>query len=231
MAAAFGMVLARDALAAMQRFPVVPAPEVFGAGQMLILAPHVGTESPGCGGLIAAAAEAGRRPFVMILTDGAAAHPGEAPARDRRARQAASRAAMAELGVTPDRLGFLGLPGGESPLAGPAFDAAVTAVASLALRLDARLILASWAYDAHPDHESAHLIAAAAALETVVPHVAYPVWGLGLPADTELPGPMATGRRIDVTPWLPQKRRAIQAHGLQQDTLFEGPFEILLDAN
>ena len=243
------MITAAAALAAIDRLPLVPPSDVLAAGPLLVLAPHPDDESLGCGGLIAAAVEAGTPVFVLILTDGAGSHPNSRaypPARLRRLRRDEAAAAVAALGLPPGRLGFLDLPDTAAPVAGPAFAAAVTAIASLAMRHDAATILSSWQFDPHCDHEAAHLVAAAAAADAGCRHLAYPVWGLTLPPDTSLPGPLPTGRRIDITPYLGRKRAAIAAHhsqyaGLIADdplgfqlppaflALFDRPFEILLD--
>ena len=242
------MVRAEEALAAMERLPVEPIGTILTAGPPLILAPHPDDESLGCGGLIAASVLAGMPPFVLVLTDGTGSHPNSRAypaAKLRRLRQAEAVAAIKELGLDAGRIAFLGLRDTESPIAGPAFDATVSAVAALAIRIGAGSILAPWQHDPHCDHESAHLIAIAAARETNLPHLAYPVWGLTLPPDTPLPG-LPTGRRIEITPHLTQKRRAIAAHRSQLGevivddpagfelpraflALFDQPFEILLD--
>ncbi len=242
------MIRFADALAAMERLPLVRPAALLDQAPLLILAPHPDDESLGCGGLIAAAVDEGAPPMVMIMTDGAGSHPNSraypAP-RLRRLRQQEARDAIAALGLPPDRIGFLNLPDTESPVAGPAFDAAVTAIASLAIRTGARTILASWQFDPHCDHESTHLIAAEAAAQAGVRHLAYPVWGLTLPPDTVLPT-VPTGRRIDIAAQLPRKRQAIAAHrsqhaGLIVDdpegfalpshllALFDRPFETILD--
>ena len=243
------MIRAADALTAIATLPLKPASTAWSDGPMLILAPHPDDESLGCGGLIAAACAARNPPFVLVLTDGTGSHPNSRshpPARLRRVREAEARAAVAALGLQPERIGFLGLRDTQSPVAGPAFDAAVTAVASLALRLDARTVLAPWMHDPHCDHESAHLIAVAAAREANLRHVAYPVWGLTLPDDTPLHGPCPTGCRIDIAAHLPAKRLAIAAHRTQLGgviiddprafqlppallSAFDRPFETLLD--
>ena len=237
------------ALAAIGRLPVRPLSAITEAGPPLILAPHPDDESLGCGGLIASACEAGPPPFVLVITDGAGSHPNSRaypPARLRATRQQEARRAVAALGLPPDRIGFLGLPDTQAPMTGPAFDAAVTAVASLALRIGAGTLVASWAYDPHADHEATHHIAAAAARETGIRHLSYPVWGLTLPPDAQLPGPLPTGFRLDIADWLPRKRRAIAAHRSQTSdliaddphgfklpaeflALFDQPFETFLD--
>ena len=91
----------------------------------MVLAPHPDDESLGCGGMIAAACEAGTPPVVVFITDGAASHPGsrrfDATAR-RDIREQEARRAAAVLGLAEDRLVFLRLPDGAAPHEGPAFD-------------------------------------------------------------------------------------------------------------
>ena len=237
------------ALAAIDALPVHPPEALLAAGPLLVLAPHPDDESLGCGGLIAAAVQRGTPPMVVIVTDGGMSHPNSRayPRRRLRAtREAEARAAVAALGLPPDRIAFLGLRDAETPASGPEFDAAVTVIASLALRIDARTVLATWQHDPHWDHQSTHLMAAAAARDAGLRHVAYPVWGLTLPPAALLPGPLPTGMRIDVEPYLVQKRRAIAAHRTQIGgvivddpsgftlppeflMLFDRPFEIVLD--
>lgn len=238
-----------DALATMRALPVRPASDLLAPGPVLLLAPHPDDESLGCGGLLAEAAASGTPPFVLVLTDGTGSHPNSrafpAP-KLRAARQREAQDAIAALGLPPDRIAFLGLRDTESPVTGPAFDAAVTAVASLAMRCGAATLLSPWQHDPHCDHESAHLIGVAAARDAGLRHLAYPVWGWTLPPDMPLPGPALTGCRIDVSARLPQKRAAIAAHRTQHAgtiiddpggftlppgflSLFDGPYETYLD--
>ena len=238
-----------DALAAMRALPVRPAAELLAAGPMLVLAAHPDDESLGCGGLLAEAAASATPPFVLVLTDGTGSHPNSrtypAP-RLRAVRQREAQDAIAALGLPPDRIGFLGLRDTESPVVGLAFDAAVTAIASLAMRIGAVTLLSPWQHDPHRDHESAHLMGVAAADEAGLRHFAYPVWGWTLPLEMPLPGPLPTGRRVDVSAHLERKRAAIAAHRTQHGgmivddpggftlpagflVLFDGPYETVLD--
>lgn len=237
-----------EAWAAMRALPIRPAADILAAGPLLVLAPHPDDESLGCGGLLAEAAASPTPPFVLVLTDGTGSHPNSraypAP-RLRAARQREAQDAIAALGLPPDHIGFLGLRDTESPIAGPAFEAAVTAIASLAMRIGAVTLLAPWQHDPHCDHESAHLMGVAAAAEAGLRHFAYPVWGWTLPPDMPLPGPLPTGMRIDISAQLSRKRAAIAAHRTQHGgtitddpggftlppgflSLFDGPYETVL---
>lgn len=218
------MILAGEAIAAMESLPARPVAELLAAGPILILAPHPDDESLGCGGLIAAAVAAGQPPFVLVLTDGAASHPNSRaypPERLRTLREREARNAVKALGLAADRIGFLGLPDAASPMQGPELDFAVTAVLHLVQTHGIGTICATWAHDPHCDHLSAHLIAEAAAAAAGLRQLAYPVWGWTLPHGTPLPGPIPTGCHIDVTAHLPAKRSAIAAHRSQYAGLID----------
>ncbi len=210
--------LAGDALRRMESLPLAPLATIVGGGAPLILAPHADDESLGCGGLIAETCAQGLAPYVLIVTDGTGSHPGShaypAP-RLRALREAEAKAAVSALGLAPGRVGFLGLRDTAVPQAGKVFEAAVATVVD-ALRMErCGVLLGPWRHDPHGDHEATHAIAAAAASRAGVPHLAYPVWGWTLPADTVLDGPEPAGFRLDVARHLPAKRRAIAAHASQ----------------
>jgi LmbE family N-acetylglucosaminyl deacetylase len=191
---------------------------ILGGRVPLVLAPHPDDESLGCGGLIAEACAQGLAPYVLIVTDGTGSHPGSraypAP-RLRTVREAEARKAVAALGLGPGRIGFLGLRDTAVPQAGTAFEAAVATVVAALREAGCGALLAPWRHDPHGDHEATHAIAAAAAHRASVPHLAYPVWGWTLPADTVLDGPEPAGYRLDIARHLPAKRRAVAAHASQ----------------
>ncbi len=193
--------------------------DVIGNGTCLILAPHPDDESLGCGGLIATCVAAGRTPLVVVLTDGAGSHPNSLafpPDRLRAERAREVRNAAACLGLAPDRVVLLGQPDSAVPHKGDGFDAVVARLVGLIQReATCSAILAPWRHDPHCDHEAASLAAAAAADIAGIRHVAYPVWGWLLPADAHVEGAVGTGRRLDITSYLPRKRQAIQAHQTQ----------------
>src|ERR1700677_4731820 len=109
---------ASDVITAMETLPDAEIETILGGERPLILAPHADDESLGCGGLIAACCQRGRPPFVVILTDGAASHPGSReypPDRLRALRAQEARRAVATLGLTPDNLAFFSYPDAALP--------------------------------------------------------------------------------------------------------------------
>ncbi len=229
--------------------PMAPVETITGGGWCLVLAPHADDESLGCGGLIAACVAAGRPPMVTMLTDGAGSHPNSAaypPDRLRAERAQEARRAVAHLGLPPDRIVFLDQPDTAAPTEGPAFAAVVDRLCDLVRReRGCSAILAPWLHDPHCDHEAASLIAAAVAARCGIRHVAYPVWGWTLAADTALPAMPGEGWLLDISAFQPAKRRAIDAHRTQYGGLitddptgfqlppallavFDAPFEVFL---
>jgi LmbE family N-acetylglucosaminyl deacetylase len=175
----------------------------------LILAPHPDDESLGCGGLIAAACAAGLPPVVVILTDGAASHPGSRshpPARLAAVRRAEALAA----------LGILGLPGqnccfGRAPDGGLAADGGMTGwLTGIAARGDCGMVIGPWAGDPHCDHQAGAALAARVAAQAGVALLSYPVWGWLREDEVAV-----QGWRLDIAHWLAAKRRAIAAHASQ----------------
>jgi LmbE family N-acetylglucosaminyl deacetylase len=205
-------------LARMRALPFAPPEALLGAGAPLILAPHPDDESLGCGGLIATCCAMGRPPVVVVLTDGAASHPGSAafpPARLVALRAAETRAAVAALGLPPSRLHLMGLPDGQVPRLGPPMEHAAATVATIARDSGVGTILCTWEHDPHADHVAAHVIASRAAALAGARLLSYPVWGWALPPRRRLEAGVIAGARIDITAQLPVKRRAIAAHASQ----------------
>lgn len=239
---------AGEAQAAMRGLPVAGLMEILGGRRPLVLAPHADDESLGCGGLLAQAAAGGMRPGVLVLTDGTGSHPGSQQypaARLRAVREAEAQAAAGLLGV--ERVAFLGLQDTAPPVAGAAFDDAVTAILAQARLWGCEVLLAPWRHDPHCDHEAAHLMAVEAAFRGGLGHLAYPVWGWALAAEHMLAGPAVAGWRLDVSAQRDVKQRAIGAHrsqyaGLVDDDpggfqlqagfldFFAGEFEVFLRA-
>jgi LmbE family N-acetylglucosaminyl deacetylase len=197
----------------------------------LVLAPHPDDESVGCGGLLAACAEAGRQAVVVVVSDGTGSHPNSrawpAP-RLAALRQAETRTAVAALGLDPERaLHFLGLP----DRAVPSADAGVVAAILKAAPPGPLTVLATWRHDPHADHTACFALAEAAvrARPAGTRLLAYPVWGwsfaypiAGFPRPEEpLLAVPPRGLGLDITRHLPAKRRAVAAHASQLGGLID----------
>jgi len=208
---------AADIQVAWTALPICNAETIFGAGRTLVLAPHPDDESLGCGGMIAELCHQGRPPRVVVLTDGTGSHAGSAGTRAqalRRIREQEAIEALRHLGLThPNVPVFMRLQDTAAPHRGSMFEVAVARLCALAYDCDT--ICAPWSHDPHCDHIAAHLIATAAAEQIGRRHVAYPVWGWTLPAETQLPDRPVSGWRLDISAVLRNKQSAIAAHRSQ----------------
>jgi LmbE family N-acetylglucosaminyl deacetylase len=235
---------ASDVIVAMEHLPGADIDTILGGERALILAPHADDESLGCGGLIAACCKRGQPPVVVILTDGAASHPGSKqypPARLRQLRKEEARQAVATLGLASENLVFFNYPDTALPTGWSVSER----VAALARVRGCKLILAPWLHDPHCDHESAAILAREAARLARCRLLSYPVWGWLLPPDHPLPVKQVAGYRLPIAAHLQAKQRAIAAHASQYSTLiddspegfrlppellsvFERPYEVFL---
>lgn len=219
------MTRAADFHDAWRRLPIASLDAIIGNGTCMVVAPHPDDESLGCGGLIASCCDIRRFPLVVVLTDGAGSHPNSKafpPDRLRALRAREAQDAVAQLGLPPEQIVFLGQPDTAAPRQGPAFSSVVRTIVDL-IQQEAQCttILAPWLHDPHCDHEAAWEIAAAVAAHTGIRAIAYPVWGWTLPPDTAIPSPVGHGWRLDVAAFMPMKRAAIQAHRSQYGGLIE----------
>ena len=210
----------------MRRLPF-RAPDAVAPDTALVLAPHADDESLGCGGTIALASSCGRPPVIVCVTDGIGSHPSSPsypPAQLRAVREAELCTAGKLLGVEADRVHFLGLPDRHAPLSGPCFDTAVARVVQLVRAFTVGTVFASWEHDPHCDHEATARLGVAVAAATGVNLLFYPVWGWLLPRDHILPIDAIDGMRLDISPMLPRKRAAIEAHRSQfSDVITDDP--------
>ena len=210
-----------DALAAL---PFGSLEDIVGREPFLVLSPHPDDETLGCGGLLALAERAGGRGHVLILTDGAASHPNSPSypaARLTALRRDEARAAVAALGLPEGRHGFLDLHDAATPSEGPAFDAAVDAIAARADAIGAGTLLVTWGHDPHCDHETAYAMARAAAARLGLKLYAYPVWGLHRPREDALDAPMPRGYRLDIAAAQAVKRQAIDCYPSQMTRMID----------
>jgi LmbE family N-acetylglucosaminyl deacetylase len=209
-----------DVLAAMERLPDADLDTILGGERPLILAPHADDESLGCGGFIAACCDRGLQPAVVILTDGAASHPGSKaypPERLRQVRAEEARKALSTLGVASWNLAFFDYPDSALPT-GRAISARV---AQFARDQACAVIFAPWLHDPHCDHEAAAIIARDAAQVADCRLFSYPVWGWLLPPDQEIPVNQVVGYKLPITEQLQAKQTAVAAHASQYSSLIE----------
>ncbi len=210
--------IAADFLAAAEALPLVDLDVLAPDGAVVVVAPHPDDETLGCGGLIAEATTRGRHVEIVFVSDGGASHPGSQAwprPRLRDLREAEAKVAAAILGLSPDRLTFLGLADGALPRGGADFDRAVAAITDRAAACAAATICVTWAHDPHRDHQAAHAMAAAAAPACRAGLLSYPVWGHTLPPATELAPGLPRGGRLDIARHVARKSRAIAAHRSQ----------------
>ncbi len=228
------MPTAGAAHAAMRGFPLTSLQALLGGAAPVVLAPHADDEAIGCGALIAASAGAGLRPRIVFITDGAGSHPASRSfARPRLAelREREAVCAAAILGVDFNDVSFLRQPDTATPTKGPAFDAAVAALAEIVAKASPAVIFAPWAADPHCDHLATHLMARKVASLTGQRHLSYPVWGWTLDANHSIDTHPDAGWRLPVAPYIEQRQAALAAHRSQTTALIDDdPGGFRLDA-
>ncbi|WP_338661165.1 PIG-L family deacetylase [Pararoseomonas sp. SCSIO 73927] len=210
--------------------PLAGLLEITGGENALVLALQPGDESLDCGGFIAESCRRGRPPFVMVLQDGSASHPGSnlfPPDRIAAIRERETRAAVRRLGLRADRLLMAGLIDGPLPTEGPVFEGAVRGIALVMWARDCNLILAPWPTGAA--RTAAHRIAAAVAAGSGVAHLCYAPppgapqdgWRLPIPQETKREAVAAHGSRLgglvpdDPAPRTPPARLVAAEHAFE----------------
>jgi LmbE family N-acetylglucosaminyl deacetylase len=212
-----------------ERAPLLPARSVCAFGPTLVVGPHPDDEVLGCGGLIALLQQARIPVLVLIVSDGAASHPGSRrypPAALAALRRAESIAGLALLGVAASQIVFLDLPDGGVPgVATPEGRHAVERIGEvLQTRRDIQTVFVPWRRDPHGDHRAAWSLATTAVAETTVAVrcLEYPIWTLFDPSPDVPPHPdEAQWWRLDIDPVRDLKRAAILAHQSQTTPLID----------
>jgi len=143
-------------------------------GRLVVVSPHPDDETLGCGGLIAEARRLGVDVLVLSVTDGEACYaddPEWPPERTRLVRRAELRAALTTLGVADDALVALDV--GDGGVAARE-DALASTLESLIAPGD--VVLTTWRFDGHPDHEATARATARAVKAVGARVMEYPVW-------------------------------------------------------
>lgn len=173
---------------------------------LVVVAAHPDDETLGAGGIIHACAERGIPVEVIIVTDGAESHPGDALTPLRRAREAHSALAVLAPQAPVTMLGFADGKTREHRRA-----ITVALAEALAATPEGSTVLAPWRGDGHRDHRVvgdvvAGLVAPGRLLE-------YPVWmwHWGHPDHPDIDWPRMRAVTIDST----VKKRAIAEYSSQ----------------
>lgn len=181
----------------------LPALDVTPWASAVIIAAHPDDEVLGPGGIIAMLAAAGARLRVIAVTDGESSHGDRAdrPALIRR-RAAERQAALHALGAADAEIIRLGLP--DAALDGRDADIAA-ALGGLVAGFDGAL--ASWAGDAHADHEAVGRAVARISHQLTGSAWFFPVWmwHWARPADPRVPWRHAV--RVPLTPAAAARKR------------------------
>jgi LmbE family N-acetylglucosaminyl deacetylase len=208
------------------KFPDIDAVQLLAGRRPLVLAPHPDDESLGCGGLIAAACDAGLAPVVVILTDGSASHPGSQqypPPKLRALREQEAVCATAALGLPRRNLYFMRARDTCLPASGPVFDTHVVRLGEIGRRHGCGIVLAPWLGDPHCDHETAAIIATKLSTTYGWALISYPVWGW-LREGEELFDEPRQGWRLEISSQIARKQAAIAAHQSQYgDLIHDSP--------
>lgn len=218
----YGTMSGRELLEQINAFPVVDLETLTRGRPSLILAPHADDESLGCGGLIAEACSRGHSVHVIILSDGAASHPGSTmyPAPVLTAlRTQETLDAVRRLGLAAQHVTFLNLPDGRLPHGASGARAVARNVIAIGRSIAAASVFATWQFDMHADHVAAHHYGQLAAGALGAAFYAYPVWGLTMSDQANVPAVQLRGMSLDIGKHVAAKRNAVLAHRSQTTDL------------
>jgi len=198
--------------------------------RIVVVAPHPDDEVLGCGGILAAAAERDNPMALIGVTDGEACFPasGSFTAQQLAAtRRAESVEALRRLGLMPTEITRLGLP-----------DGAVKKHAQLlARRLHHLLrpddiVIATWRFDGHSDHDTVGRIAAEVVSAKGATLLEVPIWAWHEPPNQRVLSLCANAKRVALTTrWEVRKKYALTAYASQLRPPAPLPRSPVLSAN
>lgn len=202
--------------------PPTELTDVTSLGATLVVAPHPDDESLGAGGTMSLLRDAGLPVFALFVSDGSQSHPNSAthPAEVLRGlREVEARDALSILGILPENALFLRLPDTQVPTPDEAgFGEVVRAIATRLSEFRPATVLVPWRRDPHRDHRATWqlLRQAVATLDYPARVLEYPIWLWELGQDADQPRPDEVRvLRVDITPAVTRKKRAIAAHRSQ----------------
>lgn len=174
--------------------------------RVVVVAPHPDDEILTCGALLHLVAARGDAPLIVAVTDGEASHPGSPawpPERLRQARTDETNAALAHLGIDADRVVRLHIPDGGVTAAASQLERQLAAIIA-----PCDIVITTWRFDGHPDHESTALACSAVARQRGARVLQAPVWGWhwSTPGDGAMP--MNQARKLPVPAEALARKRA-----------------------
>jgi len=176
--------------------------------RVVVVAPHPDDEILTCGALLQLVAARGDAPLIVAVTDGEASHPGSPawpPERLRQARTDETDAALAHLGIAADRVRRLHIPDGGVTAAASELERQLAAIIA-----PGDIVITTWRFDGHPDHESTALACSAVARQRGAHVLQAPVWGWHWSAPGDGAMPMGQARKLPVpADALARKRAAL----------------------
>ncbi len=203
----------------------VPVAALIGVGErVVIVAPHPDDEILACGGLLQALAERRLPHLLVAVTDGEASHPGSSTWPEERLRDqrpGETLAALACLGIVDPQVLRLGLPDG-----GVSGTESALAARLAGIFTPDDIVVTTWRYDAHPDHEACARACAVAVAACGACLYEVPVWGWHWSAPGDGAMPLAQARKLALTPaMLARKRNALMCFQSQiaLDDRTDGP--------
>jgi LmbE family N-acetylglucosaminyl deacetylase/SAM-dependent methyltransferase len=158
------------------RLTDAPTLDLAGIGHLVVISAHPDDETLGAGGLIAECSARGTEVTVVIVTDGAASHPGSPTPRrelaEIRSREVVAAVAMLAPSALVRQLAFAD---GETREQKADISSALRVVLA-DIPTDGTLVVAPWRGDGHRDHRVVGEIAAPLAAQLGLTFVEYPIW-------------------------------------------------------
>ena len=182
--------------------------------RLVVVAPHPDDEVIGCGGLLAAAAERDNPVALIAVTDGEACYP-PSPYWTRQqlaaTRRAESMEALQRLGLIPSSVNRLGLPDGEVS------EHRRVLVQQLGRLLrPGDVVITTWRFDGHADHDVVGEAAAEAADLRGAKLLEVPIWARHRAPDELAQLAHLQPRRLALTTrWEMRKEYALSAYASQ----------------
>ena len=206
------------------RFRDLPALALRRTGRTVVVAAHPDDETLGAGGILAELADAGHPAEVVVVSDGAASHPGS-PTLDPDALAARRRAELAEavhLLSPASPVTMLGHPDGGLRESREAIEADLRALLRDGPPVDQ--LVAPWRGDGHRDHRIVGEVCAGLADELGCTLLEYPLWlwHWATPDDPRVPWDRL--RVVELADRsVVRKHRAVAAHVTQVAPLSSDP--------